>query len=59
MVDLWLPEGSTIQQTQAVAERFDARLMREARQLPQYGVAVGAPRLDYPRLLARVDPDRP
>ena len=32
-----------------------ARLMREARQLPQYGVAVGAPQLDYPRLLARVD----
>ena len=29
VVDLWLPEGSTIQQTQAVAERFDARLMRE------------------------------
>lgn len=32
-----------------------ARLMREARQLPQYGVEVGVPRLDYPRLLARVD----
>ncbi|MBS0490007.1 NAD(P)/FAD-dependent oxidoreductase [Phenylobacterium sp.] len=32
-----------------------ARLMREARQLAQYGVEVGAPRLDYSRLLARVD----
>jgi dihydrolipoamide dehydrogenase len=31
-----------------------ARLMREARQLGQYGVEVDAPRLDYPRLLARV-----
>jgi pyruvate/2-oxoglutarate dehydrogenase complex dihydrolipoamide dehydrogenase (E3) component len=32
-----------------------ARLMREARQLDRYGVGVSAPRLDYPRLLARVD----
>src|SRR5437660_355408 len=32
-----------------------ARLMREARQLGRYGVTVGPPRLDYPRLLARVD----
>src|SRR5687767_8128672 len=32
-----------------------ARLMREARQLARYGVAVSAPRLDYPRLLARVE----
>lgn len=31
-----------------------ARLMREARQLPDYGIEVGAPRLDYRRLLARV-----
>jgi pyruvate/2-oxoglutarate dehydrogenase complex dihydrolipoamide dehydrogenase (E3) component len=31
-----------------------ARLMREARQLPQYGIAVGEPRLDYARLLDRV-----
>jgi pyruvate/2-oxoglutarate dehydrogenase complex dihydrolipoamide dehydrogenase (E3) component len=31
-----------------------ARLMREARQLGRYGVTVGEPRLDYPRLLARV-----
>lgn len=32
-----------------------ARLMREARQLERYGVTVSPPRLDYPRLLARVD----
>jgi len=30
-----------------------ARLMREARQLGDYGVVVGEPVLDYPRLLAR------
>ena len=31
-----------------------ARLMREARQLPAYGIEVGEPRLDYGRLLVRV-----
>lgn len=31
-----------------------ARLMREARQLSQYGIVVGQPVLDYPRLLERV-----
>src|SRR5438477_3084141 len=31
-----------------------ARLMREARQLGQYGIAVSEPILEYPRLLARV-----
>src|SRR5215468_2845698 len=31
-----------------------ARLIREARQLGQYGVTVSEPTLDYPRLLARV-----
>ncbi len=31
-----------------------ARLIREARQLDRYGIGVGAPVLDYPRLLARV-----
>ncbi len=31
-----------------------ARLMREARQLGQYGVSVSEPTLDYPRLLERV-----
>ncbi len=29
LVDLWLPEGSTIQQTEAIAKRFEARLMQE------------------------------
>src|ERR1700739_2769733 len=31
-----------------------ARLMREARQLGDYGIAVGEPRLDYEGLLGRV-----
>jgi dihydrolipoamide dehydrogenase len=31
-----------------------ARLIREARQLEQYGIVVGEPVLDYPRLLGRV-----
>jgi dihydrolipoamide dehydrogenase len=31
-----------------------ARLVREARQLGQYGITSSAPSLDYPRLLARV-----
>src|SRR5436190_8627122 len=31
-----------------------ARLIREARQLGQYGIAVSEPVLDYPKLLARV-----
>lgn len=31
-----------------------ARLLRDARQLARYGVAVGEPQLDYTRLLARV-----
>ena len=31
-----------------------ARLLREARQLGQYGIGVSEPVLDYPRLLARV-----
>jgi pyruvate/2-oxoglutarate dehydrogenase complex dihydrolipoamide dehydrogenase (E3) component len=31
-----------------------ARLIREARQLDQYGIAVNEPVLDYPRLLVRV-----
>jgi pyruvate/2-oxoglutarate dehydrogenase complex dihydrolipoamide dehydrogenase (E3) component len=31
-----------------------ARLIREARKLPDYGIAASEPALDYPRLLARV-----
>lgn len=29
MVDLWLPEGSTIQETEALAKRFEARMMKD------------------------------
>ena len=36
-----------------------ARLIREARQLGQYGIAVSEPVLDYSRLLARRPPGRP
>ena len=32
-----------------------ARLIREAKQLPRYGIAAGEPSLDYVQLLARVD----
>ncbi len=30
VVDLWLPEGSTVQQSEVIAQRFEARLMQEA-----------------------------
>jgi len=30
LIDLWLPEGSTIQQSDVLARRFEARLMKEA-----------------------------
>jgi multidrug efflux pump subunit AcrB len=30
LVDLWLPEGSTIQNSDAIARRFEARMMAEA-----------------------------
>ena len=29
LVDLWLPEGSTIQDTEAIARRFEQRMMKE------------------------------
>jgi multidrug efflux pump subunit AcrB len=29
LVDLWLPEGSTVQQSDAIARRFEARMMQE------------------------------
>ncbi|MBL8329858.1 MAG: efflux RND transporter permease subunit [Rubrivivax sp.] len=29
LVDLWLPEGSTIQQTELIARRFESRMMQE------------------------------
>ncbi|RZJ13571.1 MAG: efflux RND transporter permease subunit [Rubrivivax sp.] len=29
-VELWLPEGSTIQETEALAKRFEARMLKEA-----------------------------
>ena len=29
LVDLWLPEGATVQESEAVAKRFEARMMQE------------------------------
>ena len=29
LVDLWLPEGSTIQQSEQMAKRFEARMLKE------------------------------
>jgi multidrug efflux pump len=29
LVDLWLPEGSTVRESEAVAKRFEARMMKE------------------------------
>ena len=31
LVDLWLPEGSTFQQSEAMAKRFEARLAQGGR----------------------------
>jgi multidrug efflux pump len=49
LVDLWLPEGSTIQSTEALAKRFEARMMKE----PSVGsvtawVGSGVPRFYLP-----------
>jgi multidrug efflux pump len=30
LVDLWLPEGSTVQQSEEIAKRFEARMMKES-----------------------------
>jgi multidrug efflux pump len=49
LVDLWLPEGSTIQSTEALAKRFEQRMMKE----PSVGsvtawVGSGVPRFYLP-----------
>ena len=31
LVDLWLPEGATVQQSEAIARRFEARMLQDAR----------------------------
>jgi multidrug efflux pump len=49
LVDLWLPEGSTIQQSDELARRFDARLLKEAGvQSVTTWVGSGVPRFYLP-----------
>ncbi|MDH5338932.1 MAG: efflux RND transporter permease subunit [Rubrivivax sp.] len=49
LVDLWLPEGSTIQQTDAVARRFEQQMMSEpGLQSVTTWVGAGVPRFYLP-----------
>jgi multidrug efflux pump subunit AcrB len=49
LVDLWLPEGSTIQQSDEIARRFEARLMHEAGvQTVTTWIGAGVPRFYLP-----------
>jgi multidrug efflux pump len=49
LVDLWLPEGSTIEQSEEVAKRFEARLGREPGvQSVTMWVGAGVPRFYLP-----------
>jgi multidrug efflux pump subunit AcrB len=49
LVDLWLPEGSTIQQSDEIARRFEARLMQEPGvQTVTTWIGAGVPRFYLP-----------
>jgi multidrug efflux pump len=49
LVDLWLPEGSTIKQTSAVAQRFEARMRAEpGLQSVSAWIGAGVPRFYLP-----------
>ncbi len=49
LVDLWLPEGSTVQQTAEVARRFEARMMAEPGMQSVTGwIGGGVPRFYLP-----------
>jgi multidrug efflux pump subunit AcrB len=49
LVDLWLPEGSTIQQTEEVARRFEQRMMQEpGLQSVTLWIGAGVPRFYLP-----------
>jgi multidrug efflux pump subunit AcrB len=49
LVDLWLPEGSTIRESEALAQRFEARLMKEPGvQTVSTWVGSGVPRFYLP-----------
>ncbi|MBL8289901.1 MAG: efflux RND transporter permease subunit [Rubrivivax sp.] len=49
LVDLWLPEGSTIQQSEEVARRFEQRMMREGGvETVSVWIGAGVPRFYLP-----------
>ncbi len=49
LVDLWLPEGSTLQQSEALAKRFEARMAREPGVATVTGwIGSGVPRFYLP-----------
>ncbi|HEY0956067.1 MAG TPA: efflux RND transporter permease subunit [Roseateles sp.] len=49
LVDLWLPEGSTMQETEALAKRFEARMLKEPGIATVTGwVGSGVPRFYLP-----------
>jgi multidrug efflux pump len=49
LVDLWLPEGSTVQQSDEIAKRFEARMMKEGGvQTVTTWVGSGVPRFYLP-----------
>jgi multidrug efflux pump subunit AcrB len=49
LVDLWLPEGSTQRETEALARRFEARMMKEADlQSVTFWIGAGVPRFYLP-----------
>jgi multidrug efflux pump subunit AcrB len=49
MADLWLPEGATIQETEAIARRFEARMLREpGLEAVSVWIGAGVPRFYLP-----------
>jgi len=49
LVDLWLPEGSTQRETEALARRFEARMMKEPDlQSVTFWIGAGVPRFYLP-----------
>lgn len=49
LVDLWLPEGSTIQQSEAIAKRFETRMLQEPGVLTASAwIGAGVPRFYLP-----------
>ena len=49
IADLWLPEGSTVQQSEVIAKRTEARLMQELGVfIPITGIGSAVPRFYLP-----------